>query len=80
MIIRYMLMCVQVCIRAEARKVYHVSCSVTIHLSLSRWGFLPDQELYRPELAASKPQQLSCCHLSHGAVVTGTPATAPAFL
>lgn len=34
-------MCVQVCVCAEAGKVYHVSCSVTVHLS--GWGFSPDQ-------------------------------------
>lgn len=74
-----MLMCVQACVRAEARKVYHVSCSVTVHLSL-RMGFLAWPGLYRPELAAGKPQQLSCLQLPHGAVATGTPATAPGFL
>lgn len=74
-----MLMCVQVCVCAEAGKVYHVSCSVTVHLSL-RMGFLSWPGLYRPELAAGKPQQLSCLQLPHGAVATGTPATAPGFL
>ena len=43
-------------------------------------GLSPDQELYSPELTASKPQQLSHRHRPHGALVTGTPATAPGFL
>lgn len=48
-----MIICVQVCVHAEASNVYRVSCSVTVHLSPLRQGFSPDQELYRPELAVS---------------------------
>lgn len=77
MSIWHMIMCVYRCAYIQKCIPWLLLC----HSSPSslEMGFSADQELYNPELTASKRQQLSCRHHPHGAVVTGTPAAAPGF-
>lgn len=58
-----------------------ISCVLLCYCSpFSQDGVSCLTRAVQTELAAGKPQQLSCLHLPHGAVATGTPATAPGFL